>query len=108
MKTKALLAILFLNVACADKRPEARCQGAGSFVMTLKNEPGRVQPDKTGKYYLHFSPDGGLNYNTRAYPCNLPQDFQIEINVFFDGDFYAPEADSTADFVVYIRDIDYR
>lgn len=77
--------------------------------MTLKNEPGRVIPDKrTGKHYLHFSPDGSLNYNTRAYPCNLPRDFQTEINVFFNGDFYEYEADSTADFIVYIRDIDYR
>lgn len=109
MKRTALLSILFLNLACADKRPEARCPGAGAFVMTLKNEPGRVIPDtRTGKYYIHFSPDGRLNYNTRAYPCNLPGDFRAELNVFFDGDFFEPGTDTTADFIVYIRDIDYR
>lgn len=109
MKKSALLGILFLNLACADKRPEARCSGAGPFVMTLKNEPGRILPDSSsGKYYLHFSPDGRMIYNVRAYPCNLSRDFQTDVNVFFDGDFYEQGTDTTADFIVYIRDMEYR
>ncbi len=108
MKKTAFLGILFLLSACTDKRPEARCQGAGAFVMTLKNEPARIIPDKKGKFYIHFNPEGGLKYNTKAYPCNLGKDFQAELNVFFDGDFYEQTTDSTTDFIVYIRDMDYR
>ncbi len=108
MKRKFLLLALCLNFACGDNRPDVRCPGAGDFVMTLKNEPGRIITDTSGKFYLHFSPDGSLQYNTRAYPCNLSLNFQTEINVFFDGDFYGAGTDSTADFIVYIRDMDYR
>ncbi|MCD8541122.1 MAG: hypothetical protein LRY55_16215 [Leadbetterella sp.] len=109
MKKAALLSILFLTAACSDNRPEVRCPGAGDFVMTLKNEEGRILPDKrTGKYYLHFSPDGRMEYNTTAYPCNLSRDFQGEVNVYFDGDFYEAGTDSTADFIVYVRNMDYR
>ncbi len=105
---KKIPLLLLLLSACTDKRPEARCAEAGLFVMTLKNEPGRILPDSSGKFYIHFSPDGSLHYNTRAYPCNLARDFQADLNVFFDGDFYENKKDSTAGYVVYIRDMDYR
>jgi len=107
MKKSALLGILLLT-ACTDKTPEARCEGAGDFVMTLKDEPGRVIPDKNGKFYIHFSPEGNLHYNLRAYPCNLEKDFRADLNVFFDGDFFESLKDSATDYVVYIRDMDYR
>lgn len=108
MKKTVLPAILSLLLACTDKRPEARCPDAGSFVMTLKNEPGIILPDSSGKFYLHFSPDGSLKSSARAYPCNLALDFQTKLNVYFDGDFYKYDKDSTADLMVYIRDMDYR
>ncbi|WP_367915636.1 hypothetical protein [Leadbetterella sp. DM7] len=109
MKKAAFLSILFLNIACGDQRPGAKCPDAGPFVMTLKNEPGRIAPDSTGKnFYLYFSTEGSLTYTMRAAPCNLGKEFRAEVNVFFDGDFYKTRTGSAGDYIVYIRDMDYR
>lgn len=108
MKKLPLAGILFLLLACSDKRPQARCSDAGSFVMTLKNEPGIILPDSSGKFYIHFSPDGSLKSSARAYPCNLAPDFQTKLNVYFDGDFYEYSKDPSTNLIVYIRDMDYR
>ena len=78
--------------------------------MTLKNENGVIKRDTVSKTYrIYFSPDGSLAPNTTGIPCNLSADFQAELNVRFDADFFETDLDSSArTFSMYIRKIDYR
>lgn len=107
IKYLKFLALIFILLSCADKTPPPGCNGAGKFVMTLKNQKGRIIPDTLSKTFnLHFSADGSLEHNLVAVPCNLPLNFQSTVNVMFDGNFYEMPADSSK-FSLYIEDIDY-
>ena len=81
--------------------------------MTLRNEPGKIIPDfENGRFKVLFSPDGKLQYSVEGYSCNLPAEFQSDLNVYFDADvFELKDSTITGDknyFSLFIKEIDYR
>lgn len=106
----AISFITAIFISCKEA-PSPQCGTSGNFIMTLKNEKGRVMRDSLKKtYYIHFNTEGGLAYTMKGYACNLPLEFQDEVNVIFDADVFEYKLDSaiTKDyFSMNIRSIDY-
>lgn len=91
-KFSAKIFVILAVWGCTDATPASPCPQGGKFIMHLINEPGEIRWDtKARKYYIWFSPESKLNFDTKAIPCTLDADYQKEMNIRFEGDFFEGE-----------------
>lgn len=101
----AKMLVVFALVSCTDKKPVSPCAQGGAFIMRLENEPGEIRWDtKARKYFLWFSPESKLKFDTKALPCSLDSEFHKEMLVRFEADFY----EGKEQWVVNIRHLEKR
>lgn len=90
-----IILFLWIFCACSSTTPEPVCE-AGSFVMTLKNQDGKIMFDSlVNSYAVKFSTDGSLAYNLVAVPCRLSAEFRGDFDVVFDGDIFGYSPDGS-------------
>lgn len=81
--------LVFALISCKDKSPAPVCSDSGKFIMSLKNEKGKILYDtKYKEYRIHFSNDGSLEFNAVGSPCNLREEYKIEANIIFSAYFF--------------------
>ncbi len=101
----AKMLVAFSLFGCTSKQPSSPCPLGGDFIMRLENEPGEIRWDtKTRKYFLWFSPESKLNFDTKALPCHLDSSYQKELKIRFEGDFF----EGSDHWVVNLRHVEKR